>query len=153
MREESEVQLPEKEETGQEKIEVNAKNIKDSALYMNNVKEVIIKSFDYIYTTTSNLVSKVPDINDYIILKKGNIITTEDIENNEGRVVVISGEIVAYSVFYHCNREYENAFKNCFSLSSVSSLGNNFFTSYLSQSLCAKEMHLEIANSSACAGA
>ena len=35
----------------------------------------------------------------------------EDIEHSEGRVVVISGEIVAYSVFYHCNREYENAFK------------------------------------------
>ena len=35
----------------------------------------------------------------------------EDIENNEGRVVEISGEIVAYSVFNHCNREYKNAFK------------------------------------------
>lgn len=37
----------------------------------------------YIYSTTSNLIAKVPDINDYIILKKGNIITTEDIEKND----------------------------------------------------------------------
>ena len=35
----------------------------------------------------------------------------EDIINQEGRVVTINNEIIAYSVFYHSSREYKNAFK------------------------------------------
>ena len=42
----------------------------------------------------------------------------EDIAQNEGRVVEFNGEIIAYSVFYHCTREYDNAFKNSNNLQS-----------------------------------
>lgn len=42
----------------------------------------------------------------------------EDVVNCEGRVVELNGEIVGYSVFYHCQKEYDNAFKNSNNLQS-----------------------------------
>lgn len=35
----------------------------------------------------------------------------EDINEEEGRVIEVDNEVVAYAVFYHCSKEYDHAFK------------------------------------------
>lgn len=44
----------------------------------------------------------------------------EDINNNEGRIVVIDNKIVAYAVFHHASKEYD---KNTFKKENVYSFG------------------------------
>ena len=76
-------------------------------------RKATLDDFNQIILMKNEVKQRIID-EDLPIWKNGyplNELILEDINAQEGRVIEDNNEVIAYAVFYHCDREYKDAFK------------------------------------------